>query len=175
MDVLQNHFYDLFDVIWEGSYCKHVCIQMLHLLSISGMSSVDWKAYGRMGLQALCCYITTTLMAVFTGIILVVLVQPGKSPESASASSGGWVEAVQTVDAFLDLIRCASRSTKNLLNQMESFSLTLFLCFAETRSPLIWWLLVSEKWVLFLFFFVFFIVVLNAFPLSFSVKQLTNI
>ncbi|XP_076601200.1 excitatory amino acid transporter 1-like [Chaetodon auriga] len=72
---------------------------------ITGMFSVDRKAFGKMGLQALCYYAVTSLMAVFTGITLVVLIQPGKSSTNTSAPSGGEVEDVQTVDAFLDLIR----------------------------------------------------------------------
>ncbi|XP_041804944.1 excitatory amino acid transporter 1-like, partial [Chelmon rostratus] len=72
---------------------------------ITGMSSVNRKDLGKMGLQALCYYAVTSLMAVFTGIALVVLIQPGKSPENTSAPSDGEVEAVHTVDAFLDLLR----------------------------------------------------------------------
>lgn len=77
---------------------------------ISGMSSVDRKGYGRIGLRAFSYYIVTTLIAAFTGIVLAVLIQPGRSSRTASVSSGGNAEAVQTVDSFLDLIRCVKSS-----------------------------------------------------------------
>lgn len=82
--------------------------------NVSGMSSVNRKDLGKMGLQALCYYAVTSLMAVFTGIALVVLIQPGKSPENTSAPSDGEVEAVHTVDAFLDLLRCPSKRINQL-------------------------------------------------------------
>ncbi|XP_026168703.1 excitatory amino acid transporter 1-like [Mastacembelus armatus] len=72
---------------------------------ISGMSSVDRKAYDKIGPQTFCYYTVTTLMAVFTGIFLVILIHPGKSPSNTPVPSGGKVEAVQTVDIFLDLLR----------------------------------------------------------------------
>ncbi|CAB1420385.1 unnamed protein product [Pleuronectes platessa] len=72
---------------------------------ISGTSSVDRKAYGRIGLRAVCYYLLTTLIAAFTGIVLAVIIQPGNWSRNTSASSGGRTEAVQSVDAVLDLIR----------------------------------------------------------------------
>ncbi|XP_042353288.1 excitatory amino acid transporter 1-like [Plectropomus leopardus] len=72
---------------------------------ITVMSSVDRKAYGKIGLRAFSYYMVTTLIAAFTGIALAVLIQPGKSSRAASVSSSGNTEAVQTVDSFLDLIR----------------------------------------------------------------------
>ncbi|XP_037642567.1 excitatory amino acid transporter 1-like [Sebastes umbrosus] len=72
---------------------------------IAGISSVDKKAYGKIGLRAFCYYMVTTIIAAFTGIALAVLIQPGKSSRTASVSSSGHPQAVQTVDSFLDLIR----------------------------------------------------------------------
>ncbi|KAL2097098.1 hypothetical protein ACEWY4_006305 [Coilia grayii] len=72
---------------------------------ITGISSLDNNA-GRMGVQALIYYILTTFLAVFTGIIVVMALQPGKKGRTSLAPiGGGFNNSVQTTDAFLDLIR----------------------------------------------------------------------
>uniref|UniRef100_A0A3B4UE43 Amino acid transporter n=1 Tax=Seriola dumerili TaxID=41447 RepID=A0A3B4UE43_SERDU len=63
-------------------------------------------AYGRIGGRAFSYYMVTTLVTTFTGIALAVIIQPGNSSRSTAVSSGGKEKAVQSVDAFLDLIRC---------------------------------------------------------------------
>ncbi|XP_073347761.1 excitatory amino acid transporter 1-like [Pagrus major] len=72
---------------------------------ITGMSSLDRKTYGKIGLRALSFYMVTTVIAAFTGIALAVLVQPGKSSRTATVFPSGDAEIVQPVDSFLDLIR----------------------------------------------------------------------
>uniref|UniRef100_A0A8D3AX29 Amino acid transporter n=1 Tax=Scophthalmus maximus TaxID=52904 RepID=A0A8D3AX29_SCOMX len=91
---------------------------------IAGMSSVDRKGFGRIGLRAFSYYTVTTLIAAFTGIALASVIQPGTSSRNPPTPSGGKVEAVQSVDAFLDLIRNMIPS-----NLVEA-------CFRKVRSAL---------------------------------------
>ncbi|XP_028283005.1 excitatory amino acid transporter 1-like isoform X2 [Parambassis ranga] len=71
---------------------------------ITGMST-NTKTSGKIGLRAFSYYMVTTVIAVFTGVVLAVVIQPGKLSRETAASSAGKVEAVQSVDSFLDLIR----------------------------------------------------------------------
>ncbi|KAG7526712.1 excitatory amino acid transporter 1-like [Solea senegalensis] len=72
---------------------------------ISGMSSVNRKSYGRIGLRAFGYYLLTTLLAAFTGIVLAVTIQPGHSSRSIPVTAAVKVEVVEGPDAFLDLVR----------------------------------------------------------------------
>ncbi|XP_014837303.1 PREDICTED: excitatory amino acid transporter 4-like [Poecilia mexicana] len=80
-------------------------LPLVVLTLIAGMSNVDRKAFGKVGLRTFIYYLVTTVTAVFTGISLAVLIKPGKSSRRASAPSAGRKEPLQSVDAFLDLIR----------------------------------------------------------------------
>ncbi|XP_029470769.1 excitatory amino acid transporter 4-like isoform X2 [Rhinatrema bivittatum] len=71
---------------------------------VSGMASLDSRASGKMGLRAVVYYTATTVIAVIIGIIMVVVVHPGKGTK-ADLHHEGKIEKVQAADAFLDLIR----------------------------------------------------------------------
>lgn len=58
-----------------------------------------------MGARAIVYYMVTTFLAVFTGIIMVIIIKPGKGNRDSPKSSSGSIESVQAADAFLDLIR----------------------------------------------------------------------
>ncbi|XP_043990108.1 excitatory amino acid transporter 1-like [Gambusia affinis] len=72
---------------------------------IAGVSNVDRKDFGKIGLRTFIYYLVTTVIAAFTGIFLAVLIQPGKSSKHTSESSPTKTQAVHSVDAFLDLVR----------------------------------------------------------------------
>ncbi|XP_053491460.1 excitatory amino acid transporter 1-like [Ictalurus furcatus] len=72
---------------------------------VTGISSLDSRASGKMGAWAIIYYTVTTIIAVFIGIVLVVIIKPGKGNRNSPMSSNASIESVQATDAFLDLIR----------------------------------------------------------------------
>ncbi|XP_069784029.1 excitatory amino acid transporter 4 isoform X2 [Narcine bancroftii] len=71
---------------------------------VSGMAALDSKASGKMGIRAVVFYMITTVIAVFIGIIMVVIIHPGKGSK-IDLHREGKIEQVQAADAFMDLIR----------------------------------------------------------------------
>ncbi|XP_036377685.1 excitatory amino acid transporter 4 [Megalops cyprinoides] len=72
---------------------------------VTGISSLDSKASGKMGIRAVIYYMVTTFVAVFIGIVMVIIIRPGKGNRDSPVPSSGNIEPVQAADAFLDLIR----------------------------------------------------------------------
>ncbi|XP_044287210.1 excitatory amino acid transporter 1 isoform X6 [Varanus komodoensis] len=73
---------------------------------VTGVAALDSKASGRMGLRAVVYYMSTTIIAVLIGIIMVVIIHPGKGSKEKMYREGKIVR-VTAADAFLDLIRYA--------------------------------------------------------------------
>ncbi|XP_029434587.1 excitatory amino acid transporter 1 isoform X3 [Rhinatrema bivittatum] len=71
---------------------------------VTGMAALDSKASGKMGIRAVVYYMTTTVIAVFIGIIIVIIIHPGKGTKE-NMHREGKIEQVTAADAFLDLIR----------------------------------------------------------------------
>nr|XP_056704370.1 excitatory amino acid transporter 1 [Euleptes europaea] len=71
---------------------------------VTGVSALDSKASGKMGLRAVVYYMSTTVIAVLIGIIMVVIIHPGKGSKEKMHREGKIVR-VTAADAFLDLIR----------------------------------------------------------------------
>uniref|UniRef100_A0A3Q1HSC7 Amino acid transporter n=1 Tax=Anabas testudineus TaxID=64144 RepID=A0A3Q1HSC7_ANATE len=72
---------------------------------VTGISSLDSRASGKMGVRAVIYYMVTTLIAVFIGIVIVTIIRPGKGSRDSPMAKSGNIEPVQAADAFLDLIR----------------------------------------------------------------------
>nr|XP_014340439.1 PREDICTED: excitatory amino acid transporter 1-like [Latimeria chalumnae] len=71
---------------------------------ILGIASLDSKVSGKMGMRAVVYYMVTTVIAVFIGIVVVMIVHPGKGSKEKLYQEVK-IEQVQAADAFLDLIR----------------------------------------------------------------------
>ncbi|XP_025069322.1 excitatory amino acid transporter 1 isoform X5 [Alligator sinensis] len=73
---------------------------------VTGIAALDSKASGKMGIRAVVYYMSTTIIAVLIGIIIVVIVHPGKGTKE-NMHREGKIMHVTAADAFLDLIRYA--------------------------------------------------------------------
>ncbi|TKS84071.1 Excitatory amino acid transporter 1 [Collichthys lucidus] len=96
---------------------------------ITGMAALDSKASGKMGMRAVIYYMTTTFIAVFIGIIIVLIIHPGKGSKDEFGKQQT-IEQVSPADAFLDLIR--NMFPPNLVQactQQVSFTKTAVLAF----------------------------------------------
>lgn len=71
---------------------------------ITGMASLDGSASGKMGMRAIIYYMSTTIIAVFIGIFMVLIIHPGKGSKD-KVHRDGKIEQIHTTDAFMDLIR----------------------------------------------------------------------
>ncbi|RWS06058.1 excitatory amino acid transporter 3-like protein [Dinothrombium tinctorium] len=71
---------------------------------ISSVGRLDVSLSGRIGLRAVLYYISTTLLAVFLGIVLVLNVKPGVGQEEGEKRNVT-VRQTTTVDTMLDLFR----------------------------------------------------------------------
>ncbi|XP_028313633.1 excitatory amino acid transporter 1-like isoform X2 [Gouania willdenowi] len=71
---------------------------------ITGIAALDSRASGKMGMRAVVYYTTTTVIAVFIGIIMVLIIHPGKGSKD-EFTKPQQIEQVSAADAFLDLIR----------------------------------------------------------------------
>lgn len=72
---------------------------------ISGLAQLDAKQSGKMGSLAIFYYISTTVIAVITGICLVLLIHPGDPTIREEMGQGTEGKKVSTLDTLLDLIR----------------------------------------------------------------------
>ena len=81
---------------------KALIIPLVVSSLISGLAGLDARASGKLGLYAIIYYLTTTLLAVLLGILLVSTIKPGAR---TSVEGSGTADAGNVADSFLDLIR----------------------------------------------------------------------
>lgn len=75
---------------------------LFHIALLTGISSLDSRASGKMGSWAIIYYMVTTFIAMFIGVVMVTIIKPGEGNRDSLMSSSGRIESA---DAFLDLIR----------------------------------------------------------------------
>lgn len=85
------------------SMLKMMIIPLIVASLISSLASLDAQMSGKLGYRAIIYYMSTTLIAVFLGILLVLTIKPGSRGEG-DTNEGEPEDEVSGVYAFLDLI-----------------------------------------------------------------------
>ena len=70
---------------------------------IVGLSGLDAQASGKLGYRAVAYYMSTTVLAVILGMILVSAIKPGKDADKPKNSKKK--DLAKPLDSFLDIIR----------------------------------------------------------------------
>lgn len=91
-------------ILFSNKIKSEFALFMYHVMFSPGMAALDSRASGKMGLRAVVYYTSTTVIAVFIGIVMVLIIHPGKGSRDEFTKHQK-VEQVNTADAFLDLIR----------------------------------------------------------------------
>ncbi|XP_050971104.1 excitatory amino acid transporter 3 [Labeo rohita] len=84
---------------------KLVILPLIVSSMITGVAALDSEVSGRIGLRAVVYYLSTTIIAVILGIVLVTTIKPGVSQSAENLERAGSTPNVTTVDTLLDLIR----------------------------------------------------------------------
>ncbi|CAF93353.1 unnamed protein product, partial [Tetraodon nigroviridis] len=85
---------------------KLVILPLVVSSMITGVATLDSEVSGKIGLYAVLYYLSTTVMAVVLGeIILVMAVKPGVTQTAQRLSGTGAPPNVTTADTLLDLVR----------------------------------------------------------------------
>ncbi|PWA29515.1 hypothetical protein CCH79_00008038 [Gambusia affinis] len=83
---------------------KMLILPLITSSLMSGLSAMDTKASGRLGVLTITYYLWTTFIAVIVGIILVLIIHPGTGQEK-DGHHGSTGPVMTSADALLDLIR----------------------------------------------------------------------
>ena len=71
---------------------------------IVGLASLGQQASGRIGKRTVIYYLSTTVIAMFIGLILVLIIQPGKKASIGNTKVAD-VKQAKPLDSFLDFMR----------------------------------------------------------------------
>ncbi|CAD6190483.1 unnamed protein product [Caenorhabditis auriculariae] len=96
-------------IAFPGELLMHMLKMMILPLImsslISGLSQLDARQSGKLGSLAVTYYVFTTVVAVITGIFLVLVIHPGDPTIKEDLGTGTEGKTVSTVDTLLDLLR----------------------------------------------------------------------
>ncbi|CAG2110692.1 unnamed protein product [Medioppia subpectinata] len=85
---------------------KGLVLPLIFTSLVYAMSDIDTRLFGKIGFRTIAFYLSTTLLSIILGIILVISIQPGNKGEGEKKQfEEGESIKLTTIDTILDLIR----------------------------------------------------------------------
>jgi Na+/H+-dicarboxylate symporter len=84
---------------------KALILPLIASSLVAAVGSLDLGLSGKIGSRAVAYYLTTTVLAVILGIILVVTIQPGSRHSGSAEVESSISRNVTTTDTLMDLVR----------------------------------------------------------------------
>ncbi|XP_071782182.2 excitatory amino acid transporter 3-like [Centroberyx gerrardi] len=84
---------------------KLVILPLVVSSMITGVAALNSDVSGKVALRAAVYFISTTILAVTIGLVLVQIIKPGVTYSVGTGERGDSEETISTVDAMLDLLR----------------------------------------------------------------------
>ena len=90
---------------------KMLILPLIVFSLIAGLGSLEAKVAGTLGWKTIVYYLTTTILAIMLGLLLVLTIKPGDKHKNSPSCNNATVvdsEHLDTLDSILDLLRCVS-------------------------------------------------------------------
>ena len=106
---------------------KMMILPLIVFSLMSGLGSLDIRVAGSLGIRTLIFYSSTTIVALCTGLLLVLTIRPGEiNAPAKNCTNSSSVSINDISDTILDLIRSEKDASVDYITRSKTFKCVLW-------------------------------------------------